>query len=83
VLSDHDDWSNIQYFFTSAVNRIANGQVHTDDDIPVTINLFTSNNWREPKEIISESDLSGFLANAFMGMQRQIIEAQAEYEGPN
>jgi len=83
VLGDHDDWSNIQYFFTNSVNRIANGQVLNDDDIPVTINLFTSNNWREPKEIISESDLSGFLANAFMGMQRQIIEAQAEYEGPN
>ena len=83
VLSDHDDWSNIQFFFTNASNRIANGQVLNDDNSEVTINLFTGNDWREPKEIISESDLSGFLANAFMGVQRQIIEAQAEYEGPN
>lgn len=82
LLGDHDDWSNIQYFFTNTTNRIANGQVLTDDDTQVTVNLFTGNDWREPKEIISEPDLVGFYANALMGMQRELIDAQAEYEGP-
>jgi len=49
VLTDHDDWSNIAYFFTSPIRRIANG-----DGVGASANLIVGRSWQQPKEIFAE-----------------------------